>query len=94
MLSIDNLKDSVAKYILDNKNSPSKFIFIKIDLKYAYSQIPLHQDIKKHCNSNILMENQRNLRIRKWILRAIRHARHIPKNARPYIQTFTTISTS
>ena len=54
MQSIDNLMDSVAKYISDNKNEPGKFLFSKTDLKYAYSQIPLHPEIRKHCNFNIL----------------------------------------
>ena len=54
MQSIDNLMDSVAKYISDNKNKTGKFLFSKIDLKYAYSQIPLHPEIRKHCNFNIL----------------------------------------
>ena len=54
MQSIDNLMDSVAKYISDNKNEQGNFFFSKIDLKYAYSQIPLHPEIRKHCNFNIL----------------------------------------
>ena len=54
MQSIDNLMDSVAKYISDNKNEQGNFLFSKIDLKYAYSQIPLHPEIKKHCSFNIL----------------------------------------
>ena len=35
MQSIDNLMDSVAKYISDNKNRTSNLFFSKIDLKYA-----------------------------------------------------------
>ena len=54
MQSIDNLMDSVAKYISDNKNKQGNFIFSKVDLKHAYSQIPLHPEIRKHCNFNIL----------------------------------------
>ena len=54
MQSIDNLMDSVAKYISDNKNEQGNFLFSKIDLKYAYSQIPLHPEIRKHCNFNII----------------------------------------
>ena len=54
MQSIDNLRDSVAKYISDNKNKQGNFLFSKVDLKYAYSQIPLHPEIRKHCNFNIL----------------------------------------
>ena len=44
MQSIDNLTDSMAKYISDNKNKPGNFLFSKIDLKRAYSQSLLHVD--------------------------------------------------
>ena len=54
MQSIDNLTDSVARYNSDNKNKTGNFLFSKIDLKYAYSQIPLHLEIRKRCNFNIL----------------------------------------
>ena len=54
MQSIDSLMDSVAKYISDNKNKTGNFLFSKKDLKYAYSQIPLHPEIRKHCNFNLL----------------------------------------
>ena len=54
MQSIDNFMDLVAKYISDNKNSPGKFLFSKIDLKYAYSQIPLNPKIRKHCKLNVI----------------------------------------
>ena len=54
MQSIDNLMDAVAKYLSDSKQTPGEFFFSKIDLKYAYSQLPLHPTIQKHCNFNIL----------------------------------------
>ena len=54
MQSIDHLMDSVAVYISERKNKQGKNFFSKIDLKYAYSQIPLDENIKKHCNFNIL----------------------------------------
>ena len=54
MQSIDNLIDSVSKYLSGNKNNTGNFFFSKIDLKYAYSQIPLYPEIRKHCNFNIL----------------------------------------
>ena len=57
MKSIDNLIDSVAKYISDNKNKAGNFLFSKIDLKYAYSQIPLHPEIRKPCHFNIFGGN-------------------------------------
>ena len=54
MQSINNLMDTVAKYISDIKNETGNFLFSKIDLQYAHSQIPLHPEIRKHCNFNIL----------------------------------------
>ena len=52
--SIDHLIDSVAVSISERRNLPGKYFFPKIDLKYAYSQIPLDENIQKHCNFNIL----------------------------------------
>ena len=52
--SIDHLVDAVALYITQRKNSPGTLWFSKIDLKYAYSQIPLDNSIAKHCNFSIL----------------------------------------
>ena len=57
MQSIDHLMDTISKKICEQKNKPSTFYFSKIDLKYAYSQIPLHKDTQKHCNFNILGGN-------------------------------------
>ena len=54
MQSIDHLIDSVAVHISERKNLPGKYFFSKIELKYAYSQIPLDENIQKHCNFNIL----------------------------------------
>ena len=54
MQSIDHLVDSVALYISERRNLPGKLLFSKIDLKYAYNQIPLDENIQKHCNFNIL----------------------------------------
>ena len=54
MQSIDHLVDAVALYITQRKKSPGNFWFSKIDLKYAYSQIPLDNSIAKHCNFSIL----------------------------------------
>ena len=54
MQSIDHLIDSEALYISERKNLPGQFWFSKVDLKYAYSQIPLEENIQKHCNFNIL----------------------------------------
>ena len=54
MQSIDHLIDSVALYISERKNLPGQYWFSKVDLKYAYSQIPLDENIQKNCNFNIL----------------------------------------
>ena len=40
--------------ITSNKNKEGPWWFSKIDLKYAYSQIPLDDSIAEHCNFNIL----------------------------------------
>ena len=54
MQSIDHLIDSVAVYISERRNLPGKYFFSKIDLKYAYSQIPVDENIQKHCSFNTL----------------------------------------
>ena len=50
MQSIDHLIDSVAVLISERKNKPGQYFFSKTDPKFAYSEIPLDQNIKKHCN--------------------------------------------
>ena len=57
MQCIDHLMDTISKKNSEQKNNPGTFYFSKIDLKYAYSQIPLHKDTQKHCNFNILGGN-------------------------------------
>ena len=54
MQSIDHLTDSLAMQIASNKNKEGPLWFSKIDLKYAYSQIPLDNSNAEHCNFNIL----------------------------------------
>ena len=54
MQSIDHLMDSVAIHISERKPKQGKYFFSKSDLKYNYSQILLGDNIKKHCNFNIL----------------------------------------
>ena len=49
-----HLIDAVAVYISERMKSPGTYWFSKIDLKYAYSQIPLDESIAKHCNFGIL----------------------------------------
>ena len=54
MQSIDHVIDEVAIYITEFKKDPGQFYFSKIDLKYAYSQIPFDDSIQKNRNLNIL----------------------------------------
>ena len=54
MQSIDHLTESLAMQIASNKKKEGPWLFSKIDLKYAYSQIPLDNSISEHCNFNIL----------------------------------------
>ena len=43
--------------ISELKTTEGTLYFSKIDLKYAYSQLPLHPETQKHCNFNILGGN-------------------------------------
>ena len=54
MQSTDQLIDSVALYISERRKSPGTYWFSKIDLKYAYSQIPLDESVAKHCKFSFL----------------------------------------
>ena len=54
MQSIDYLMDAVALYISERIKNPKGTMFVKIDLKYAYSQIPLDESIARHCKFSIL----------------------------------------
>ena len=57
MQSIDHLMDAIACKISELKQKTGTLYFSKIDLKYAYSQVPLHEDTQKHCNFIILGGN-------------------------------------
>ena len=57
MQSIDHLMDKISRKILELKTQEGQLYFSKIDLKYAYSQLPLHPETQKHCNFNILGGN-------------------------------------
>ena len=57
MQSIDLLMDTIACKISELKQKAGTLSFSKIDLKYAYSQVPLHEDTQKHCYFNILGGN-------------------------------------
>ena len=54
MQSIDHLTDSLAISNSIKQKQGGPWWFSKIDLKYAYSQIPLDNSIAEHCNFNIL----------------------------------------
>ena len=54
MQSIDHLTDSLAMQIASDKKKEGPWWFSKIELKYAYSQIPLDNSISEHCNFSIL----------------------------------------
>ena len=54
MQSIDHLMDKIAMEFSELKTTQGTLHFSKIDLKYAYSQLPLHPETRKHCNFNIL----------------------------------------
>ena len=58
MQSIDHLMDTISKKKLVNyKAKQVQNISQKVDLKFAYSQIPLPKDTQKQCNCNILGGN-------------------------------------
>ena len=57
MQSIDILMDKICMKISELKTQEGKIYFSKIDLKYVYSQLPLHPVTQKHCNFNILGGN-------------------------------------
>ena len=52
---IECLIDSISNEITNN-TVEGQACFTTIDLKYAYSQIPLHPDTVKHCNFNLVCE--------------------------------------
>ena len=57
MQRIDHLMDAILKKISELQNKIGTIYFSKIDLKYAYSQMPLHKEAQRHCNFNILGGN-------------------------------------
>ena len=57
MQSIDHLMDKIGMKISELKSQEGTLYFSKIELKYAYSQLPLHPDTQKYCNFNILGGN-------------------------------------
>ena len=53
MHNIDCLMDSIAQTITQSSDE-GKVLFSTIDLRYAYSQLPLDEDTAKQCNFNII----------------------------------------
>ena len=53
MHNIDCLMDSIAQTITQSSDD-GEVLFSKIDLRYAYSQLPLDPETAKHCNFNII----------------------------------------
>ena len=53
MHNIDCLMDSIAQTITQSSDD-GEVLFSTIDLRYAYSQLPLDQETAKHCNFNII----------------------------------------
>ena len=49
--------DKIGMKIWELKTQEGKLYFSKTDLKYAYSQLPLHPDTQKYRNFNILGGN-------------------------------------
>ena len=57
MQSIDQLMDTIACKISELKHKRGTLYYSKVDLKYAYSQVPLHEETQKPCNFDILGGN-------------------------------------
>ena len=57
MQSIDHLMDTISKKTSELKSITGTLFISKMDLKNDYSQNPLHRDIQKQCNFNILVGN-------------------------------------
>ena len=53
MQNMDCLMDNIAKSISESSHE-SEVLFSTIDLRYAYSQIPLDEATAKHCSFNII----------------------------------------
>ena len=51
--NIDCLMENIAQTITQSSDE-KEVLFSTIDLRYAYSQIPLDEDTAKQCNFNII----------------------------------------
>ena len=55
MPNIETLIDSISQITIYYKTEPAdRIYFSTIDIKYAYSQLNLHPNTAKNCNSNIV----------------------------------------
>ena len=57
MQSFDHLMDTIPCKISELIQDAGTLYLSKIDLKYAYSQVPLHEERQKHWNFNVLGGN-------------------------------------
>ena len=53
--NIEMLIDSISQHLTETQDGQQAY-FTTLDLKYAYSQLKLHQDTAKHCNFNIICD--------------------------------------
>ena len=54
MPNIETLIDSVGEQLTDPSTVNTEPWFSSIDLKYAYSQLPLDKETSNHCNFNMV----------------------------------------
>ena len=54
MPNIEMLIDTISQHLTDTHLNGQQAYFTTLDLKYAYSQLQLHQDTAKHCIFNII----------------------------------------
>ena len=74
---VDELLTNVSNIISEAKPEQGVW-FTKLDLNYAYSQLPLSKKTSKHCNPR--GQSYLNLQIQDRVLWAHRHAHRIPKS--------------
>ena len=80
MQNIDCLMDNIAQSISESSHE-SEVLFSTIDLRYAYSQLPLDEATAKHCNFNIIGDQATGTyRFITGFYVFNRYARRIPKS--------------
>ena len=55
MLNIDILLDNIKQVVKSNENQQT--LFLTLDLRYAYSQIPLDKSTREQCNFSLIGGN-------------------------------------